>query len=148
MMPGFLRRCLRILRGDRRGVSALEFVLVMPLVGLIMLATADLGNALQQSIRLETATRAGAQYAFSFPSDTAGIRNQVLTTLSGWNNVTVPDPTLVCRCPGNTSVNCSNEDSCSQPTERFVSIRASRPFSASIVPNLSVVEGRAEVRIR
>ena len=147
-MTRVLRRYLHLLRADRRGVSALEFVLVMPLIVLIMLATADLGNAVQQSIRLETAARAGAQYAFTFPRDAAGIRNQVLSTLSGWTDVTVPNPTLVCRCPSNTSVTCANEDTCTQPTERFISIRATRPFSAVVMPNLSIVEGRAEVRVR
>lgn len=87
----------RLLRRRDRGVSALEFALVMPLVVLIMLGIADYGNALQQSLRLEAAARAGAQVALTRPGDTgnlmyppsghasvAPIRNVVLANLPGW----------------------------------------------------------------
>lgn len=87
----------RLLRGRDRGVSAIEFALVMPVVMLIMLGVADYGNALQQSLRLEAAARAGAQVAFTRPGDTGTtafpaatdasvvpIRNAVLNNLQGW----------------------------------------------------------------
>lgn len=76
-----------------RAVSALEFALVTPVVLLIMMGIADYGNALQQSLRLETAARAGAQVALTQPGDTrttandpsaALVRTAVLNSLAGW----------------------------------------------------------------
>jgi Flp pilus assembly protein TadG len=150
-----MRRILRRLSAApaRRGAAALEFVIVMPILALIMVTAADLGNAAQQSIRLETAARAGAQYAFSFPTDVAGIRRQVLSAVADWTDVTVPNPTVVCRC-GTTTYSCTTQVTCSGAvnstdwTEIYVSIRISRPFDALLVPNLSPLEGRAEVRVR
>lgn len=139
-----LRRAFR----DRRGVSALEFVLVLPLLTLILIAAGDLGNALQQSIRLENAARAGAQYAFSYPSDTNGITSQVQNTLIGWNDVTVATPTLRCVCPSDASVNCANEDACATVTEEYLTVSVTRPHTPLLITRVSSLEGRAEVRLR
>lgn len=148
----FMRALLRR-PGARRGAAALEFVLILPILTLIMVVAYDLGSAAQQSIRLETAARAGAQFAFSYPTDTAGTRRQVLSALTGWQDVTVPTPTLTCRC-GAATVTCSEPVTCSGTQnatdwkEVYVSIRVTRPFSALLVPNLSPLQGRADVRVR
>lgn len=90
----------KILRRRDRGVSALEFALTLPVLTFIMLGVADYGAALQQSIRLEAAARAGAQVAFTHTGDTRFntadtnfangsnaklVRDAVLAKLSGWS---------------------------------------------------------------
>ncbi|MEO3474539.1 TadE/TadG family type IV pilus assembly protein [Roseomonas sp. CAU 1739] len=144
------RGLLRGLR-DRRGVAALEFVLILPVLTLIMITTADLGNALQQSIRLETAARAGAQYAFSYPSDTTGITDQVRNSLTGWpvgTGITIPTPTLRCVCPGNASVTCANEDVCTVTTQQFITVSVTRSHTPLLLTPFTTLQGRAEVRLR
>lgn len=146
-----IRRALRSVLRDRGGVAALEFVIVMPVLALIMVATADLGNALQQSIRLETAARAGAQYALSYPSDVAGITDQVRNSLIGWpagSGITIGTPTLRCVCPGNTSVTCANEDTCSVTTQQFITVSVTRPHAPLLITQFTTLQGRAEVRLR
>jgi Flp pilus assembly protein TadG len=91
---------LKFLRRRDRGISALEFALTLPVLTFIMLGVADYGAALQQSIRLEAAARAGAQVAFTHTGDTrfntadmnftAGsnarlVRDAVFAKLSGWS---------------------------------------------------------------
>lgn len=146
-----IRRALRSVLRDRGGVAALEFVIVMPVLALIMVATADLGNALQQSIRLETAARAGAQYALSYPSDDTGITAQVRNSLIGWadgSDITIGTPTLRCVCPGNASVTCANEDACSATTQQFITVSVTRPHAPLLITQLTTLQGRAEVRLR
>lgn len=140
----------------RRGAASLEFALILPILTLIMIATADLGNAIQQSIRLETAARAGAQFALAYPgqstcasvTDATCIQGQVRTALNGWTDITVGTPTLRCVCPGNTGVDCSNEATCSTWTEQYLTITVSRPHVPLLFTPFPTIEGRAEVRLR
>lgn len=150
----------------RRGAAAIEFVLVVPLLFFIILATVDLGNAAQQSIRLETAARAGAIFAFTFPPDGTGatlttqqdrIMQQVSGTLSGWDDATIDRPVMSCFC-GTTPVGCGSveEETCtvngtSTISQRFVTVavrRSNTPLLLSFLPTLSTLEGRVETRLR
>jgi hypothetical protein len=138
----------------RRGVAAMELALVMPLLLLTLVFAIDLGGALEQSIRLENAARNGAQYALSYPSDAAGIREQVRQSLPGWDDVQIDNPVLRCICPGNRAVNCGNEETCPTFTERYITISVFRPHrpilrtSLNVLGSVPVVQGRAEVRLR
>lgn len=163
----------RLLRRRDRGVSALEFVLVMPVLLLIMVGITDLGNALQQSIRLESAARAGAQVAFTRPADTrtnandanaALIRNQVLAHLQPWPVATsctgqtggavCVTVRAWCQCPAGNNVDISLGFACDAdppPCEdyaQYTSITATRNYEPLLyVPN-RVLRGNVEVRIR
>ncbi|HWL80344.1 MAG TPA: TadE/TadG family type IV pilus assembly protein [Roseomonas sp.] len=136
----------------RRGVSALEFALVAPVLALVALGGFDLGNAALQSLRLEAAARAGAQYAFSRPADSTGILAAVRGNLPGWTNVTVPAPVLACRCDNGTTVSCSGGTCGAGTPATYVTIAVSRPFAAStplaaaILPSMTL-QGHAEFRL-
>lgn len=137
----------RQLAADRRGAAALEFAFVGPALVAILLSVADLGVAVQQSIRLEGAARAGAEYAASFPTDAAGIRAAVLDALPGWTNVSVPTPTMWCECPGaGGAVGCGT--TCQAGLKRYISISASRPLARLLLPAPSTVTGDVVLRIR
>ena len=156
-LPQRLRSALR----ERRGVSALEAALLTPLLLLVLLGAYDIGNALQQSIRLESAARAGAQYAFVNPRDTTRIKQIVRDNLPGWpaNEIDVRAEVKECRCdngslvaaPGRTG--CDTASTCSQPA--VISITATRTqfqplvplFTERYFPSLATVKGNVEVRI-
>jgi hypothetical protein len=148
------RLAARVKQLGRRGVAAMELALVMPLLLLTLVFTIDLGGALEQSIRLENAARNGAQYALSYPTDTAGIRDQVLQSLPGWTDVQIATPELRCVCPGSGGVTCSNEDLCPVFTEQYITISVFRPHrpilrtSFNPLGSVPVVQGRAEIRLR
>lgn len=82
---------------DRRGVSAIEFAIIAPIMVTLMLGAYDLGNAAQQQIRLQEAVRAGGAYAISWPTDLIGIQNAVTRALP--NGPTLTNPAAVsCSC--------------------------------------------------
>lgn len=167
-------RLPRFLARRDRGVSALEFALVMPLVMLIMVAVADFGNALQQAIRLESAARAGAQVAFTHPGDTQYnnndpnatlVTNTVLASLSGWpqaqsctngegNGVCVTYVSW-CQCPqtggaAGTSFayDCSSNTPPCEDFERYASVTVTRNYSPLLVVPISTLRGNVEIRVR
>ena len=61
-LPSYLRRCWK----DRRGVAALEFALVTPMLCLLIFGAAEFSIVLNQYMTLTNATIVGAmQFAFS-----------------------------------------------------------------------------------
>jgi Flp pilus assembly protein TadG len=146
--PRPIRRSL----ADRRGVSAVEFALILPLLITLLLGAFDLGNAFQQNIRLESAARAAAQAAFSnsAPENMTNIANIVRTNLSGLSNLTIDARVTLYRCDDGTD---SSAASLTCATPKIVSITVRRPFTfigpltQFLLPNLDPVKGNVEVRL-
>jgi hypothetical protein len=61
------------LRGDRRGVLAVEFALSLPLFIVLMMGLLEIGRAVQQTTAVQKGLRAGALYAarHEFPLSSA-----------------------------------------------------------------------------
>lgn len=148
-MTGMLTR----LRSCRRGVSLVEFALIAPVVCLLVMGGFDVGNAIQQSLRLEAAAQAGAQYAFSRPTDSAGMVAAIRANLPGWSDITVPSPVAACRCDDGAAVACSGGVCSTGTPAMYLSIRVSRPFSASTPLTAAIMPARTlhgdvELRLR
>ncbi len=131
---------------DRRGIATLEMALLAPFLMLLLLAAFELGSAIEQSLRLETAARAGALHAAALPTDMAGIEATVRAALDGWTNVTVTPPALLCECPGSGTIECGG--TCASAIERFVTIQATRPFSGVLLTNFPTLTGHVVQRIQ
>jgi Flp pilus assembly protein TadG len=145
-LPGLLR-C-------RRGAAALEFGIIAPVLILLLAGLVDLGGAMQQAIRLENAARAGAQYAMSFPQDTAGIRTATTAALGG-TTATVQVQPPFCACPGGSSVTpvaCTGTPCDGAPAGIYVQVTVTRAYAAIIgiggfvIP--STLSGQAVARVR
>ncbi len=149
--------CLAALRACRRGAAALEFAIIAPITAIALLCIYDLGNALQQQIRLTDAVRAGGIFAASWPDPLSAVATQVTAALSPWANVTVPTPTMACYCwdysaQTSTSVTCptSGTDSCTGSLifQRYVTVTASRPMSPIFLTSLTTTTAQYVARIK
>lgn len=148
-------------RGRDRGVSALEFALTAPILAFVMFFVVDLGNGLQQLIRIEAAARAGAQVAFTEASEPDAIRTAVRQSLQNWplttdtpaGDVTVTS-SFTCMCVGNTTTfNCTTgdpEQSCNRSPDfrQYVSVTVSRPATALLWVPITTLRGNVELRLR
>lgn len=118
--------CLR----DRRGAATLEFMLIASALFTLLFAVAGFGDVTQRQIAMQSAVRAGGEYARFFPTDPTGIQNAVTNALpSGWT-LNPATPTVTCTCAG-TTTSCTaigTGTTCSAPF--LVRISASMPASA------------------
>jgi len=64
---------VRRLRGDRRGAAAVEFAMMAPFLLGLMVPIADLGTYVYDSMQLQLAAQAGAEYAARHDWDPNGI---------------------------------------------------------------------------
>lgn len=123
-------RLLSRLRRSDHGVSAVEFGMIAPVMVLLLAGLVDLAGAMQQTIQLENAARAGAQYAMAFPEDTPGIMTATGAAL-GSGGGTVAVVPAYCACPGGGSsvVACTGTPCAGGPSAVYVEVRITRPYA-------------------
>jgi len=102
-------RLLRRLRRDERGVSALEFSILGPVMFSFMLGAIDMGRMLYVRQGLEYATEEAARYYRLNPTSATGtittyLRDKMVGGLGPGVNVAYAD---TANCNSNTSVTCT-----------------------------------------
>ena len=154
-IPAGLRRSLR----HRGGISAVEFALIAPALGVIIFAMVDVGGAAFQYIELVQALSAGSSYAMNHSSDTSGIQAAVTAALpSGWSNVTVGAPRYFCVSSANScssppaggatspiaASTCCPSGTCTS-SGQAIYLTASRPNSSIILSSLGTTLHACEI---
>lgn len=137
-----------------RGAAAVELALFLPIALMLFAGLFQYGSGIYASMRLESAARAGAQYAMIDATDATKIQNAVLGALGGDTSGVLVTAQTYCQCPGSgTQTDCTT-GSCSggAAPNQYVSIAASRPFPPilgvlSLAP-LKQVYGHAVIRVR
>jgi Flp pilus assembly protein TadG len=89
---------------DKRGVAAVEFGLMIPLLSLMAVSVTDIGLALYRKMQVEEAAQAGAQYAIARGFDASGISSAVTNATSSTDITASPAPVQFCGCPTSAGV--------------------------------------------
>ncbi|MGK7869791.1 TadE/TadG family type IV pilus assembly protein [Falsiroseomonas sp. E2-1-a20] len=131
--------------GARRGIAAVEFAVVAPVLLLAILAAHDVANLAQTSIRLERAARAGAQQAAADPADLAAIRARVIAAWPALSEADVPMPVLACECAA-SPVACDLP--CPGGATRLLTVTATRKLVPHLLHGLTKGTGHAVLRLR
>lgn len=104
-MPSPLRK--------RSGSAAVEAAIVLPVLLLLLTGLFDLGFAGWESMQVQSAADAGAEYATRNPWNVAQISNAVTSATAGSGITANPAPSQFCACPtGGTLVNISCASKC------------------------------------
>jgi Flp pilus assembly protein TadG len=118
---------------DQRGTAAIEFMLIAMVLFTLLLAVAGFGDVTQRQVAIQTAVRAGGEYARFFPTDSAGIQTAVTNALpSGWTLSGVPTVTCSCAGAATTCGAIATGTACNPPF--LVNISASMPASSVTTP--------------
>ena len=112
-MRRLLNSCADALRRDRRGIAAVEFAIIVPMLLIMTVGMADFGLGIYAYMQTQNASQAGADYALihlsAFNKDAIKTAITNATSLSGVS--ASPDPQRFCGCPGSggiTQIDCSN----------------------------------------
>ena len=95
--------CRRALR-DTKGVAAIEFGIMIPLLSLMVVSVTDIGLAVYRKMQVEDAAQVGAQYAIVHGFDTNGISQAVTSATNSSAITATPGAVEFCGCPGSTGV--------------------------------------------
>ncbi len=126
-----ISQLLRRLLGDRRGVAAVEFAMIAPILAFAGVAVIDGWNMAARVAEMRTSVKAGGQYYMSGGTDDAAAR---AVALAAWVNKPA-DGTLAversCKCGGTVHA-CNTLCSDSKPPASFISLTATRPVDGTV----------------
>jgi len=118
---------------DQRGTAALEFMLIALTLLTLVFAVAGFGDVTQRQIAIQSAVRAGGEYARFFPTDETGIRSAITNALpSGWTLSGAPTVTCTCKGAPTSCSGIATGTTCNPPF--LVNVSASMPGSSIITP--------------
>lgn len=149
----WLRSAVRFAR-DQRGVAAIEFALVAPVVVFALVAMADIGLAVRDRMALDHIVRTGAQAATTNPGtqavlDVLDAASHGSLTRAGSAAALSVSVVQECACPDapEVTVACATNCSGQKPTYIFYTLRADTVATGLILPNMAVAS-RARVQVR
>ena len=105
------------MKSFKEGSAAVEAALILPILLALMTGLFDLGFAFYESMQVQSAADAGAQYAAQNTWDTAKIATVVSGATGGASITATPAPSQFCACPtGGTLANISCASTCANGT--------------------------------
>lgn len=150
---GLRRLVARALRSSR-GVSAVEFAILAPLLVLGSLATADIGRAVYERMMIAQALRAGAQLAMAGAGEsdvraaleTVAGENFTIAAGDGGGGALQLGVSAYCGCPGQAIVQLACTAVCDSGQEpgRFYRLSAGKSFRGVMLPAFGIA-GTLEV---
>ena len=142
-------------RGPFKGAVAVEFALIVPMLFLLFTALLDLGFAAYESMQVQAAAEAGAQYAMKHSWDAAAISAIVVAATSSGTISASPAPAQFCACPsagGLTQIVCTRTCAGGVLPGQYAQVSAQLTHSTILpypgLPHPLVLHGRATVRLQ
>lgn len=117
----------------RRGTAALELALLAPLLALVIGGLVEFGLTFHEINRLNSAARAGAQFAIgkaSFATDLAGIRRAAEQDMGSDEEALTVSVAEVCQCPGGGGVDCSGTCGSYGKPQTFLTVHVEKPYES------------------
>ena len=119
---------MNFLRSEE-GSSLLEFALILPLVLLLFIGVVDLGFAVAESMSVEDAARAGAEYG-SLPgksNDLVGMQSAAQNAANGLSTLQVTASNWCSCTPNGSAVSCTS--TCPGNPVEYVQVQTSATVS-------------------
>jgi Flp pilus assembly protein TadG len=147
-------RLARGLGRDVRGVIAVEFAIIAPVLLLVMICTIDLGMGIYRQMQVESAAQAGAEYAIAH-GFSASIPNAVVNATSFSGITASPAPAQFCGCAatsGVTSASCGSTCPGGAAAGTYVTVSAQGSYNTilpyPLLPNTFTFASQSTVRIQ
>ncbi len=150
-----MRQLILLLRKRTRGAAAIEFALTMPIVALLFAGLFDLGYLAYETMEVQAAAEAGAQYAGQNTWNATAIAAAV-TGATGMIGITAsPAPAQFCACPTGaalTPATCGTTCSGGGTTSTYGQISTQKQHWTVLpyptVPRPFIITGRAIRRLK
>ena len=145
-------------RRDDKGMAAVEFGLIAPIFFFGLLATVDIGMAVNERMEVNHVLRAGAEAAINKSDEdvvlaimatTGGLNMSVSTNGQGAAGDLSLTVNQYCACPDATEVEviCSTICTGDVPTYVYYQLNGSKTYTGMIIPNISFAPSmRVQIR--
>ncbi|MGY3583987.1 Flp pilus assembly protein TadG [Bradyrhizobium sp. USDA 4341] len=152
------RRCILFRRrfgNDTRGVAAIEFGVLVPLLSLMVVSVTDIGLAIYRKMQVEGSSQAGVEYAIAHGFDA----NAISTAVAAATNSNVinasPVPIKFCGCAtssGVSSMTCGGICPGGGMAGTYTIVSAQGSYSTiinyQVVPNTYIISTQSTARLQ
>ncbi|HTK79743.1 MAG TPA: TadE/TadG family type IV pilus assembly protein [Rhizomicrobium sp.] len=126
------------LSADKRGVAAIEFAVIVPMLLILAVGMADMGMGMYDKMQTQNASQAGADYALIHLTawNKAAIKTAIINASSLSGVSPSPDPYAFCGCPGTggvTQVDCTTGTCTGQSVGCYIKTSATYTYN-TILP--------------
>jgi Flp pilus assembly protein TadG len=138
-----------------RGVAAIEFAVVAPVLIAMAIGMVDLGYGVYRSMQVQNAAQAGAQYAVAHGFNATAIASAI-TSATGYSDISAsPTPSQFCGCPTSVAVSTATCNSaCADGTLAGTYVTASAQATYAtllpypLLPSSFALASQSTVRIQ
>ena len=149
------RRCLAPLYRCVSGNISVEFALVLPFLMMLVMGAYDFGRGFTEKLRLNSAARAGAQYAlqkYNMVGDDAGVIQSARDDAEDVNDTLNVTPRYFCTCLTGCGIPCGTSCAGGEVPMRYIEVDVSGPFEFMfdypMTSGSMTLQGHAELRLR
>jgi Flp pilus assembly protein TadG len=135
------------------GQSMVEFAIAVGVLSLLLVVVADFARVFYESVGLQNAARAGAQYGSQSVITAADVNGmEAAATLDGANVASLTPTASQCTCESGTSVaSCPSSYCSANSTATFVEVDTSATFKTIVnypgVPSSLTLTGKAVMQV-
>lgn len=138
-----------------RGNISVEFALVLPFLLLLVMGAYDFGRGFTEKLRLNSAARAGAQYALSqynLVGDENGVIQSARDDAEDADGILTVTPRYFCTCLTGGEIACGTACAGGEVPMRYIEVDVSGPFELMfdypMTTTSMTLRGHAELRLR
>jgi len=125
-----ISRFLAKVRRDKRATSAIEFALIAPVLAGVVVALADVNKMGMGAANMQTAVRAGAQYAMAGGTDAPTAQTKANAAWTRKPAGGTVSASRVCKCAA-TAQDCNTPCADNQWPEMYMTVTASGHFGGN-----------------
>jgi Flp pilus assembly pilin Flp len=129
----------------RGGASAVEFGLIAPVLALMLVGIAEVGQVAYQRTDMHAALRSGGQYVLNGGRDLAVAREIVVRSWTAMPEDAVVETTRFCLC-GETPHACNSPCSGGAVPEAYISLRAHATLGGIVIDYGSEADDAIRIR--
>jgi hypothetical protein len=140
-----------------RGNISIEFALVLPFLLLLVMGAYDFGRGFTEKLRLNSAARAGAQYALAHYNKNTGslyvgVEQSAQDDAEDVDQILQVDPNIYCKCLDDVVMACGSPCGGGEVPMRYIEVDVSGPFEFlfdyPMTTGSMTLTGHAELRLR
>jgi Flp pilus assembly protein TadG len=134
-----------------RGASLVEFGLMLPFLGLLLLGVIDFGRAYYMEVEVSNAAYTGALYGTQSHTDITGMQNAASGDAADISSMTAT-ATYGCECSdgSNAVASCSSPPTCAVNVVNYVQVTTSATYKPMFpwpgIPSSISLHGSAKLR--
>ncbi|HTO41340.1 MAG TPA: TadE family protein [Rhizomicrobium sp.] len=117
---------------ESRGLAAIEFALIAPVLAVITISISDLSQAAVGAMNMEAAVRSGIQYAMNGGTDMSIAKSASIQSWASRPSGSTLDASEMCICDSGTAV-CGQACTDGSTQKTFVTVTATATLGGSVI---------------